>query len=341
MRRTVICAISVLTVLAGCSKEDPTDLGKDIFMMPLVDWTLTAEALAEMQHEDYVLSSDSKEYIYEYSGAEDVIMTYHFNSKGLLDASLVMIETSSTNQKRIDKLLPKFREVGSKDGHTIYINKDRELAAMVMEGVGYNGKDYIAVAFSQYVENEEGADDDLDYVDLGLSVKWAKANVGADAPEKAGGYYSWSETSTKSSYWRENYSYCNNNSNQYIFKYTNPLSTICGTQYDVATEVMGNGWRMPTREEAVELIYSCTWEGAELNGVNGMMATGPNGRKIFFPHVGHKKQDKGVVSGTWLWTGESPSKSDDSAYYIGLYSQPELELEWKAWGLNVRAVCAD
>ena len=31
-------------------------------------------------------------------------------------------------------------------------------------------------------------------VDLGLSVKWANANVGADSPEAFGNYYAWGET---------------------------------------------------------------------------------------------------------------------------------------------------
>ena len=338
MKRIGICFVFAMSVLAGCSKADSISLGKDVFMMPLIDWTLTSETIGDFQHEDYVLNSTGREYIYEYSGAEDIIMTYHFDTKGVLDASLVMIEENSLNHKRANKLLPKFREVGTKDGHIVYVNKERELAAMKMTGVGQNGKNYIAVAFTPYLSGSESNEDNLDYVDLGLSVKWAKANVGADSPEKSGGYYSWSETSTKSSYWRENYSYCNNNSNQYIFNYTNPLANICGSKYDVATDVMGSEWRMPTREEAVELIYSCTWERTELNGVDGMTATGPNGRQIFFPHCGHKKQDKGVVTGSYLWTGETPSKSDEDAYMIALWAEPELDLEWKAWGLNVRAV---
>ncbi len=338
MRRLGIGFALALCVIAGCSKSDPVSLGKDIFMMPLTDWSLTTESITERQSEEYVLSVSGREYIYEYTGDEDIIMSYHFDYKGVLDASMLLIENNATNQKRVNKLLPKFKVVGTKDGHTIYLNKEKQLAAMLMNGVGYNGKDYVAVAFTPYIESDGTEEDNLDYVDLGLSVKWAKANVGADSPEKSGRYYSWSETATKSSYWRENYSYCNNNANQYIFVYNNPLSNICGSTYDVATKVMGSEWRMPTRDEAIELIYSCTWTKTQLNGVDGMMATGPNGRQIFFPDCGHKKQDKGVQIGTYLWTGESPSKSDSDAYMIDLLREPKLDIEWKAWGLNVRAV---
>ena len=35
-----------------------------------------------------------------------------------------------------------------------------------------------------------------DYVDLGLSVKWATCNIGADKPEDYGDYYAWGEAET-------------------------------------------------------------------------------------------------------------------------------------------------
>ena len=38
------------------------------------------------------------------------------------------------------------------------------------------------------------------WVDLGLSVLWAKCNLDAESPEEAGGYYAWGETETKESY---------------------------------------------------------------------------------------------------------------------------------------------
>lgn len=44
-----------------------------------------------------------------------------------------------------------------------------------------------------------------EYVDLGLSVKWATCNVGADKPEEYGDYYAWGELEPKESYTWENY----------------------------------------------------------------------------------------------------------------------------------------
>jgi len=46
-----------------------------------------------------------------------------------------------------------------------------------------------------------------EFVDLGLSVKWATCNVGAEKPEECGNYYAWAETNTKSTYNISTYSY--------------------------------------------------------------------------------------------------------------------------------------
>ena len=43
-----------------------------------------------------------------------------------------------------------------------------------------------------------------EYVDLGLSVKWATCNVGATSPEDYGDYFAWGETETKDEYTMEN-----------------------------------------------------------------------------------------------------------------------------------------
>jgi len=39
-----------------------------------------------------------------------------------------------------------------------------------------------------------GCNDSHEYVDLGLSVKWATCNVGANRPEECGDYFAWGET---------------------------------------------------------------------------------------------------------------------------------------------------
>lgn len=87
-------------------------------------------------------------------------------------------------------------------------------------------------------------------VDLGLSVLWAKCNVGANTPEEYGDYYCWGEVATKNGYFESNYF-------RYVgTRYFNSIGTdISGMKYyDAATAKMGTPWRMPTSAELSELV---------------------------------------------------------------------------------------
>ncbi len=116
-----------------------------------------------------------------------------------------------------------------------------------------------------------------EYVDLGLSVKWATCNVGADSPSEYGNYYAWGETKTKSEYTEEN---------SVTYKKKRMGSIAGDPQYDAATANWGSPWRMPTAEEIDELIHKCKWEWTTQDGVKGYKITGPNGNSIFFPAAG-------------------------------------------------------
>ena len=42
-------------------------------------------------------------------------------------------------------------------------------------------------------------------VDMGLSVKWASCNLGADEPQGCGDFYAWGETAVKADYSGDTY----------------------------------------------------------------------------------------------------------------------------------------
>ena len=119
-------------------------------------------------------------------------------------------------------------------------------------------------------------------VDLGLSVYWASCNLGASKPEEYGNYYAWGETSPKSDYTTDNYSYYNSSTTEYI----NIGSEISGTEYDAAHVNLGGDWRMPTKDEMQELKSKCTWKWIQISGINGYQVTGPSGKSIFLPAAG-------------------------------------------------------
>lgn len=139
-------------------------------------------------------------------------------------------------------------------------------------------------------------------VDLGLSVYWASCNLGAEAPEEYGDYYAWGEVKPKSSYSTDNYSYYNANTDQYVDIGNN----ISGTEYDAATVSLGSDWRMPSAEEAKELIDNCSWEWTSIKNINGFMVSGKNGNSIFIPAAGLYHIDiiyRDSKEGVKLWTG--------------------------------------
>ena len=118
-----------------------------------------------------------------------------------------------------------------------------------------------------------------EWVDLGLSVKWATCNVGANTPVEYGNYYAWGETSTKSNYDEDN---CKT--------WKRSMSDIRGnSSYDAARANWGGSWRLPTRAEFDELINNCDHEWVTLDGIEGMRFTSKrNGNSIFFPAAGER-----------------------------------------------------
>ena len=124
-----------------------------------------------------------------------------------------------------------------------------------------------------------------EYVDLGLSVKWATCNVGASTPVGYGGNYAWGETKEKDDYYWSNYKWYNC-SDGTMTKYCRvDYKTVLDPNDDVAHVKWGGSWRMPTKAEQDELRAKCTWTETTQNGVKGCKVTGPNGNSIFLPAV--------------------------------------------------------
>lgn len=115
-----------------------------------------------------------------------------------------------------------------------------------------------------------------EYVDLGLSVKWATCNVGATKPSDYGDYFAWGETSTKSEYTSAN-----------SVTYNKSIDNFFGdSHYDAASANWGGTWRMPTVAEIDELKDNCKYEWTTIDGHNGYLVIGPNGTSIFLPAAG-------------------------------------------------------
>ncbi|WP_289299889.1 hypothetical protein [Xylanibacter muris] len=149
-----------------------------------------------------------------------------------------------------------------------------------------------------------------EYVDLGLSVKWATCNVGASSPEDSGNYYAWGEITTKTEYTKAN--------SETLYKNMDDISG--NPQYDAARVNWGGTWRLPTKAEFKELSNKCTWKWIKQDGKKGYRVTGPNGNSIFLPAAGRRFESSfkevGVEGNYWSST---PRDSDAINVYFFLF----------------------
>lgn len=116
---------------------------------------------------------------------------------------------------------------------------------------------------------------DNDLVDLGLSTKWAKYNLGATSETEIGGLFGFGD---KTGF------------NTSIDPASYASADIYKTANDLAYKAFEGKVTMPTIAEFEELFALCTREWVEVEGVAGYKFTGPNGNSIFMPAAGSRTQ---------------------------------------------------
>lgn len=192
-----------------------------------------------------------------------------------------------------------------------------------MTGVTFVGcsDDFVTPQFQS--GSVSGTINGYEYVDLGLSVKWATCNVGAESPGDYGDYYAWGEIEQPTDM---DYS----NSNCRFFE--NSTVKIDGVTYsedeiggnaatDAATANWGGTWRMPTKDEFDELIDNCTWTWMAQDEI-GYLVTGTNGNSIFLPAAGQRYGSSLYDAGEsgFYWSSNSynsnPYVASTCAYYL-------------------------
>lgn len=200
------------------------------------------------------------------------------------------------------------------------------VALFMIGGVYFMGNGYFVhvTGAGTNLENGHG------WVDLGLSVKWATCNVGANAPEEYGEYYAWGETTTKNVYSESNYTYSDNPT-------TLPLDK------DAAHVNWGGSWRMPTTVEQYELQKNCNVTWTTMNGVEGYIVTSKkNGNSIFLPAAGYGFYGGLRLAGSYgsYWSSTLSKGYSGNAY--GLYFNSgnwDRHSDRRDCGHSVRAVC--
>lgn len=143
-----------------------------------------------------------------------------------------------------------------------------------------------------------GADERI--VDLGLSVKWASRNIGAETETGSGYYVRWGALS------------------EIHYSYGGSGNISGNPDYDIAQAEWGDEWRMPTRAEFEELKTYCTATQEKINGVSGVrFSRGKN--SIFIPFAGGRAGStiQNTNKAGYYWTSEGEV---GIAYFLTLLS---------------------
>ena len=142
---------------------------------------------------------------------------------------------------------------------------------------------------------------DKEYVDLGLSVKWATCNEGATTPLEVGYYYNWNS----------------NNLLWNVFK----DKAFQKAEGDITKLQQGEDWRTPSNDEMIELLSYCTWTWVENADSCGFKVTsnieGFTDRSIFFPILKTRDPVYEIVSTSN--GGHQLSVLDSTYHYTGNY----------------------
>ena len=175
---------------------------------------------------------------------------------------------------------------------------------------------------------------DEEAVDLGLSVKWAKKNLGASNYTDKGNSY-------------EDYDYMD-------IYYEDPILVgedgedvnLSGNEkYDYARKELGGSWRMPTFEDWQELKEKCTWKTATIDDKPGFLVTGPNGKNIFLPGKQYQQPVMGIQYYDGLYATGTLNQVGLRSFYIvgsmGPYGINTCQIEdmWIADTAFIRPVC--
>lgn len=134
------------------------------------------------------------------------------------------------------------------------------------------------------------------FVDLGLSVKWASKNMGAES----GNYFKGIDLDNVKEWDRIPMNYG-------------------GTKYDPATNALGESYRLPTVSEWKELIDKCDWNWVEVDGVFGYFITAKNGNKIFLPSVGG------------YWSCNKGESQDFQCVYYLFFNSYDIDLVYNVY----------
>jgi hypothetical protein len=197
----------------------------------------------------------------------------------------------------------------------------------------------------------KGSENGHEWVDLGLSVKWASCNIGAKRPEDYGSLFYWGEVSPRDKSFEnpsDGYRFFSKSINfiepnhklmrqdfdlyekmmvyvsDHLIKYNSSDNINQLDISDDAARVMWGGrWRIPSESDFGELRSRCMWAWTEQGGTKGYKVTGSNGNSIFIPEAGIYSHPCG-----YLWSSNLYSADPLKARFFRIESKIYGMTEW-------------
>lgn len=145
-----------------------------------------------------------------------------------------------------------------------------------------------------------GTNDKIEYpvaepIDMGLSVSWASWNMGENSEFGTNECFGWGDIGFGGDSLDD-------------FPCPFPPENISGTEYDIATQRWGDGWRLPRDSEFSELWYNSDISIGEYNGTLYYKFTSKiNGNTIYLP------LNESVYYWCCYWTGDLYNKDTRKA----------------------------
>ena len=172
----------------------------------------------------------------------------------------------------------------------------------------------------------------MEYVDLGLSVMWAQSNIGADSESETGTLFGYGDqTAMMTSVKLEDYT----------------ASDIAGSVDDLIYNLDLDGdspmkSQMPTHAQIAELVKNTTQQRTTVDGVEGIRFTAQNGNSIFLPVTGYRNGETAIVDGAgYYWSGNVSSVHSDYANTLTFDgSSAKTGFSKRSLGLALRSVRA-
>ena len=281
------------------------------------------------------------------SHSRDTLMMYLFDSDSLYCTTVMVSSAFGGYDQLAASLLEGYYFMETQNEFGVFVNEAQTTVAV-------NKTDNSEMAISWVALPQTVVDTTItytgviaghEYVDLGLSVKWATCNIGANVPEGIGYYFQNGETHPENSgqfnwgsydYWTD----LNGNGWVEPNEIGILIPDISGTQYDAARVMWTETWRMPTNNEIQELINNCQFESVVEGGQNCFRVTGPNGQSILLPASGYKNSN-GSVSGStraYIWSSTRHPLYEDEAYVGVIQNNASMNNMTKCKGLVIRPV---